>query len=190
MMLIIAIAILTSVEVFAREDGVDKSGNQYITQQDLDILVNNVTQKILVAEAMKDSNQVVALFRIRNKTTDHLDTKAILNQIGNKLVISKKVRVVDRDALDEIAKEQAISESLSKKRDAIAVGEIARADFLIHGELAEISKDQTLDKFIYLNLVIKLTDVSTSEDVFSTEAEVKKKMRKELNKTGIFGKKY
>ena len=175
-----AVALAAGVVASAQQGAVDKSGYQFLTEQDIDLLVESSTTQLLGAPMLGGGDKRLAMLNLRNKTKDHIDGLSILERIGTQLIRSQTVTVVERQRLVEIAREQALSESLSKRSDGIQAGKLAGADYLLEGQITEISKKAGTKKQIYYALNLRMIDVRTSEVVFATEAEVKKKSQRSL----------
>lgn len=183
--LIVAFALASAGTVFAQSKAVDKTGQQFLTEMDLDLLVDSTVTQLLEAPVLEGGERRLAMFRLRNKTKDHVDGMSILERIGTELIRSQAAIVVERQRLVDIAREQALSQTLSKRRDGIAAGKLAGADYLLEGQLTEVSKKAGTKKQIYYALNLKMIDVHSSEVVFATAAEVKKKAKRSL--TDILG---
>ena len=180
MLLLSGLLLAVQHDIESKDEVLDRTGQKFITRTDIDLLVTEIVNKLVQSKALQGSDKRIALFRLRNKTKDHLDTRAILNQIGHRILLSKTATIVDRERLEAIAKEQALTQTLSKRRHAIKSGLIAKADFVMDGHISEDSKKRGGKKHVRLFINVKLIDVATSEVVASEEAEVSKLAKRSL----------
>lgn len=180
MLVLAALLLPTWRHVECKDEVLDRTGQKFITQTDVNLLVTEVVNKLVQSKALHGAEKRIALFRLRNKTKDHLDTRAILNQIGHRILLSKSATIVERERLEAIAKEQALTQTLSKRSHAIKSGMIANADYVIDGQISEDSKKRGGKKHVRLFMNVKLIDVATSEVVASEGAEISKEAKRSL----------
>ncbi|MGR5457352.1 penicillin-binding protein activator LpoB, partial [Vibrio alfacsensis] len=55
-----------------------------------------------VAAITRDSRPIVFVERIKNKTTEHIDTESITDSISTKMLNSGKFRFVDMDRVESV----------------------------------------------------------------------------------------
>ncbi|MCB1179589.1 MAG: hypothetical protein KDK36_18565, partial [Leptospiraceae bacterium] len=88
---------------------------------------------------------LVAVLQIENKTDNHIpkDTlDSVQLQITNGLVSYKRIRLLERDRIDAILKEQKLSQlGIIDGNEAIKVGKLLGADAVLIGEISGIKKD-------------------------------------------------
>lgn len=122
---------------------------------------------------------VVALLRVDNKTSEHIDTDMIADKLQIELLRSGSLRFVDRSKIQDMAREFDLGGSgLMDDENAKKAGSVLGADYLLYGELGSIKKKAGREQLSYYRLSMKLLDAETNELVWADEGEIKKLSKK------------
>lgn len=146
-------------------------------------IINAALSKNWLIEFMQQSGgkkPIVIVDEIENRTSEHIDTAALAQTMQNELVNSGKIRFTDKQARDKILKEiRYHNESGMVSRDtAKKKGRQIGADFLMVGELTSIENVQGGYKTVTYTTTVRLTNLETSEIMFSDAYRIKKKFKR------------
>ena len=124
---------------------------------------------------------VVALLRVDNKTSEHIDTDMIADKLQVELLRAGTLRFVDRSRIKDMVKEFDLAGAgFIDPEKAKSAGKALGADFFLYGELGSIKKTEGRTKLMYYRLSMKFSDVETNELVWAEDFEVKKLYEKPL----------
>jgi uncharacterized protein (TIGR02722 family) len=114
---------------------------------------------------------------VRNKTSEYIDTKSIMNSIQTAMVKSRRVRFV-RSA-DEM--EAGVSElqrqnqsGLYKTNTTAKIGNMTAAKYSLEGEIVSIVKQNNDTKDVWYKMTLKLYDVEQGFVEWQEEQEIRK----------------
>jgi penicillin-binding protein activator len=114
----------------------------------------------------------IRLREVQNKTTEHIDTKAITDKIRIKLLKSGQVRfLADTANLDQVAAERDLTETSTKKTNVKAMTE---TDYIVTGTVRSIKKMNKDLKDVYYNISLELVDPQSGEILWADEKEIRK----------------
>jgi uncharacterized protein (TIGR02722 family) len=120
---------------------------------------------------------VVQVSTVKNKTTEHIDTKSVTDKIRTALIKTGMVRMTavsdaNREILENL---QYQSESgVVSKKTAKGVGKQIGADYLLYGEIDSIVKRDGRSEDVYYKFTLNLVDVETGIIEWSDEKEIRK----------------
>lgn len=145
-------------------------------------MVNDMLTFPPVVQMTQDRRPVVFVDRIKNKTTEHIDTESVTDTIQSKLINSGKFRFVD------MSKVEAVREQLEYQADsgmvdqstAIRMGNQIGAEFMLYGNLAGITKRDDSTKDVYYKFTLKLMNLKTGIIEWSGEKEIRKTRERSL----------
>ncbi len=166
---------------------VDDRWNPTDANKTAEVLIKEMLQKNWLMEFIT-SNQgkkpVVIVDDIENRTSEHIDTQAMGQAMQNELINSGKIRFIDSKGRDKILKEikyhnesGMVSQETAKKK-----GKQVGADFFLTGEISAIVNTQGGYRTIRYQTVVKLTSLESSEIMFSSMYEIKKKLTRSGSK--------
>jgi len=144
---------------------------------DLKLMAEKMAMSIaeLAAIKYKEKPPIIACLYIENRTSQHIDTDAILDKIMTALLKTGVVRFVDRKVLKEMAIERAlVSLQRIDVEDAVQLGKLVGADYFLLGNLSSIEKKKGTTTIAYYKLTLRLVDVNSSEIIWADEKELKK----------------
>jgi uncharacterized protein (TIGR02722 family) len=132
----------------------------------------------------KGQKPFVLVDDFENRTSEHIDTKQIFESVRNELINSGKVRFLDGAQRDKILQEYKYQNSgVVKKDKAKGPGKQASADFMLVGAVSSIEAQQGGYKTVTYQVEMRLTNIETSEIVWTEVEKVKKQFKR-----GKFGK--
>jgi uncharacterized protein (TIGR02722 family) len=162
-----------------------KALNLYFNQKDLQILAETMVGDLLDTPVLGDERPVVRVSEVRNKTSEHIDTKAITDSIRTRMIRSGKVRFVS-DVSEAGAKEQMLEEQrwgrsgLVDPKSALTMGKIQAARYHLYGELISITSKEGRYKERYYKFTLSLKNVETGILEWADEREILKRGKKRL----------
>jgi len=120
---------------------------------------------------------------VRNRTDEHIDTRAVTDKIRVTLLKSGKVRFTAvSDVKDEIVNqlEFQTSSGMVDPATAKAMGRLVGADYFLYGELASIRKSAGRVKDVYYKFTLNLVNISNGLIEWADEKEIRKQAKKPL----------
>ncbi len=120
--------------------------------------------------------------RIKNKTTEHIDTESVTDTIVNKLLRSGQYRFVDMSNIDAIRKQlnyQATG-GLVDPAKAAKIGKQTGAEYMIYGNLSSIEKSNKKEKDVYYKFTLKLVNLESGILEWQDEKEIRKNVSRSL----------
>ena len=135
----------------------------------------------MAADSISGNNgaPVVMIGKMRNRTSEHIDMKMLSNKVRTQLIQSGKFRFADVESRKEIAEEYEYQQSgYVDPNQAKGPGSQTGAEYLLTGTLTANVQEVGKDKLIYYKATFKLTNLLTSEIVWTDEKEIRKAFRK------------
>ncbi len=162
---------------------VDDKWNPTDANKTAEVVIKAVVSKNWLIEFMQGNGgkkPIVIVDDIENRTSEHIDTAAIGQALQNELINSGKIRFIDKAARDKILKEikyhnesGMVSNETAKKK-----GKQIGADFFMVGEITSITNVQGGYKTVTYTTTVRLTNLETSEILFSESYQIKKKFKR------------
>ncbi|MEZ9592711.1 penicillin-binding protein activator LpoB [Vibrio breoganii] len=151
---------------------------QKIASEMVDSMLNSGS----VAAITKDQRPIVFVERIKNKTSEHIDTESITDSVSTKMLNSGKFRFVDMDRVESVRKQLNFqnNDELVDQSSAIQFGKMVGAQYMLYGNLSSIVKDAGSDKDVYYKMTMRLMDLETGLIEWADETEIRKQQSKSL----------
>lgn len=144
---------------------------------DLQMIAEKMVQSLLASPAVQLSNRPVVLVSgLRNKTDEHIDTKAITDKIRTTLVQSGAVQFVADDVRAEVVRElryqtdSGYVDPDTRKR----IGKLVGAGYLLMGEITSIRKKAGRETDLYFKITLNLVELETGLIRWAEEKEIRK----------------
>lgn len=103
----------------------------------------------------------LAVDRVSNRTSEHIDTRMLMNEITTALV-KKEIVFVDRSKREQAIEEIEIGQSgLIDSETAIPVGNLKSPNYILSGEITENLQYIKGKKVQYLVVTLQLTELSS-----------------------------
>ncbi|MDP6039014.1 MAG: penicillin-binding protein activator LpoB [Candidatus Latescibacteria bacterium] len=150
-------------------------------ENDMQLIAKKVVSSILEAPLnVSAGNQpAVMLGKMRNRTTEHIDMVALSDKIKTALIQSGKIRFVDVSNRKDIASEYDYQQSgYVDPTQAKAPGQQTGSDLMLTGTLSANVQEVGKDKLVYYKATFQLTNLVTSEIIWTDEKEIRKAYKK------------
>jgi uncharacterized protein (TIGR02722 family) len=151
-------------------------------QQVSEAMVDSLLTFPPILELTSRRRPVIVVDRVKNKTTQHIDTESITDSIRARLTRSGKFRFLDRTtdgaAIEEIKTQR--ESGFVDKTTAVEVGKQIGAEFLLTANLSEIRQkaDSTTD--VFYKFTMNLKNLKTGILEWSDEKEIRKVRERRL----------
>lgn len=133
----------------------------------------------LWAQETKGTRPFVLVDDIENRTSEHIDTKALFEAIRNELMNSGRVRFLDGEQRNKLLAEYKYQGSgVVRKDQAKKAGNQYGADFMMVGGISSQVAQQGGYKTVTYQVELRLTNISTSEIVWTEVEKIKKQFRR------------
>ncbi|WP_261817427.1 penicillin-binding protein activator LpoB [Vibrio gallicus] len=145
-------------------------------------MVDSMLNSGSVAAITKDQRPIVFVERIKNKTSEHIDTESITDSVSTKMLNSGKFRFVDMDRVESVRKQLKFqnNDELVDQSSAIQFGQMVGAQYMLYGNLSSIVKEAGSDKDVYYKMTMRLMDLKTGLIEWADETEIRKQQSKSL----------
>ena len=126
-----------------------------------------------------ETKPVIILGMPRNRTTEHIDMQALYDHVKTALIQSGKFTWLDKASRPELAEEYQYQGSGYVRADeAKGPGQQKAAEFLLDGVVSSTIQQVGNDKILYYKATFELTDILTSEIVWTEQKEIAKHFKK------------
>lgn len=145
-------------------------------QQTASKMVDDLMSFPPIIELTKTRRPVLFVERIKNKTTEHIDTESLTDTIQSRLINSGKFRFADMAAAAAAAEQmnyQAQS-GMVNQSTATRAGQQIGAEYMLYGNLSSIVKNADGKKDVYYKFTLKLMHLATGMVEWSSEKEIRK----------------
>lgn len=146
---------------------------------DLRWLGNSVGSDISAWKTLDPTGKkpILVVMGIQNRTTRHIDTKAITDTIRTTVINNGKADFVNETQRDILLKEQGYQLANCTPETRVAIGRQLGARYMLTGSLIEIKKEEPrqvrLSKAeeVYYQLTVEITDLETSLIAWTAQKE-------------------
>ncbi|EMC8461369.1 penicillin-binding protein activator LpoB [Vibrio alginolyticus] len=145
-------------------------------------MVDSMMMSGSVAAITRDQRPIVFVERIKNKTSEHIDTESITDTISTKMLNSGKFRFVDMDRVESVREQLNFqnTDELVNQSTAIQFGKMVGAQYMLYGNLSSIVKNAGSDRDVYYKMTMRLMDLETGLIEWADETEIRKAQSKSL----------
>ncbi|QKU81832.1 penicillin-binding protein activator LpoB [Vibrio cholerae] len=145
-------------------------------------MVDSMMMSGSVSAINRDGRPIVFVERIKNKTSEHIDTESITDTISTKMLNSGKFRFVDMDRVEAVRDQLNFqnNDELVNQSTAIQFGKMVGAQYMLYGNLSSIVKNAGSDKDVYYKMTMRLMDLQTGLIEWADETEIRKQQSKSL----------
>ena len=152
---------------------------------DLQKVAGDMTDSLLLSPVVgtltQNKRPIMFVERIKNKTSEHIDTESITDSISTKLLRSGKFRFVDMGRV-EAAREQIKFQQEGGMVDtskALQFGKQIGAEYMLYGNLSSIVKSNKDKSDVYYKFTLRLMDLESGLVEWADETEIRKTKAKE-----------
>ncbi|MFT5297905.1 MAG: hypothetical protein ACI9YH_003944 [Colwellia sp.] len=152
---------------------------------DLQKVAGEMTDSLLLSPVVgtltQNKRPVMFVERIKNKTSEHIDTESITDSISTKLLRSGKFRFVDMSRV-EAAREQIKFQQdggMVDSNKSVQFGKQIGAEYMLYGNLSSIVKSNKDKSDVYYKFTMRLMDLESGMVEWADETEIRKTKAKE-----------
>lgn len=122
-----------------------------------------------------DRKPVVIIGRIRNKTSEHLNTGIFIKDIEKEMVNSGRVKfVASKKQRKEIRDERLDQQSYASMESAKELANETGADFILQGEISSVIDSFEGKKVVLYKVDLELIDIENTSKVWMGDKKIKK----------------
>ncbi|MBL1259267.1 MAG: penicillin-binding protein activator LpoB [Thiotrichaceae bacterium] len=141
-----------------------------------------------IVQVTDERRAVMFVDKIKNKTTEHIDTESIIDTISNRILRSGKFRFVDMNKVNKVNKVKEVSDQLKfqnksgmvNRNTASQVGRQIGAEYMMYGSLSSLVKQTKDVKDVYYKFMLKVMHLESGLIEWSDEKEIRKTREKSL----------
>ncbi|WP_299492454.1 penicillin-binding protein activator LpoB [uncultured Shewanella sp.] len=139
-------------------------------------MVNSMLTFPPVVALTANDRPIIFVDRIKNKTSEHIDTESVTDSISNQLLRSGKFRFIDMTKVDSVRKQLDYQNNsgMVDPSTAINFGRQIGAQYMLYGNLSSIVKQAGSTKDVYYKMTMRLMDLQTGLIEWSDEKEIRK----------------
>lgn len=160
--------------------------NENFGSTDLQAITDKMVDSMLtfppIVALTQAGRPILFVDRIKNKTSEHIDTESVTDSIANKLLRSGQFRFIDMTKVDAVRKQLDYQNNagMVDPSTAINFGRQIGAQFMLYGNLSSIVKQDGSTKDVYYKMTMRLMDLETGLIEWSDEKEIRKRKSKSL----------
>ncbi len=145
-------------------------------------MVDSMMMSGAVAAMTREQRPIVFVERIKNKTSEHIDTESITDTISTQMLSSGKFRFVDMARIESVRQQLNFqnNDELVNQSSAIQFGKMVGAQYMLYGNLSSIVKRAGRDKDVYYKMTMRLMDLESGLIEWADETEIRKAQSKSL----------
>ncbi|WP_119977742.1 penicillin-binding protein activator LpoB [Shewanella algidipiscicola] len=154
--------------------------NENFGSTDLQAITAKMVDSMLtfppVVAMTANDRPIIFVDKIKNKTSEHIDTESVTDSISNKLLRSGKFRFIDMTKVDSVRKQLDYQNNsgMVDPSTAINFGRQIGAQFMLYGNLSSIVKQDGSTTDVYYKMTMRLMDLETGLIEWSDEKEIRK----------------
>lgn len=130
--------------------------------------------------AEPDLPPLVTVARLRNATSEHIDTKSITDAIRTALVKSGRVRFSAYDQQEDLVRQLKHQADWADGATAKSLGKQTGSRYLLGGDLSSIVKQDSRHKDVYFKITLQVTDIQTAVIAWANDVEIRKETVRRL----------
>lgn len=153
---------------------------------DLQAIATKMVDSLLtfppIVEVTAQRRPVMFVEKVKNKTTEHIDTESITDTISTRLLRSGKFRFVDMTKVQAVQKQLDYQQEsgLVDSGKAMQFGHQIGAEYMLYGNLSSIVKRDKDTKDVYYKFTLKLMQLESGIIEWQDEKEIRKVKEKSL----------
>ena len=134
----------------------------------------------VVGTLTQNSRPILFVERIKNKTSEHIDTESVTDSLSTKLLQSGKFRFVDMTRVDAVRKQISFQQEggMVDATKAIQFGKQVGAEYMLYGNLSSIVKSNQDKSDVYYKFTLRLMDLESGLVEWADETEIRKTSEK------------
>lgn len=151
-------------------------------ENDMQLISNQLVASLESHAKVRTAGEapIVMVGTVRNRTSEHIDVKALTDKIRTELIKSKRFRFADKTARDELADEYEYQAGgFVDQKTAVKKGRQLGVKYLITGDLSSNVQEVGKDKVVFYIVTLNLIDVETNIIEWSDNKEIRKRYKKQ-----------
>ncbi len=147
---------------------------------DLQKVAAEMTDSMLLSPVVgtltENKRPIVFVERIKNKTSEHIDTESITDSISTKLLRSGKFRFVDMARVESVREQLDFQQNsgMVDPSKAMQFGRQVGAEYMLYGNLSSIVKSNKDQEDVYYKFTMRLMDLESGLVEWADETEIRK----------------
>ena len=133
---------------------------------------------MLMADIGAGGPPLLIVDKVKNKTSQHIDTESVTDSIRTKLIRSRKFSFQDRTTEGALNEELAYQQAASK--DPIAAGQQDAPQYMLTSNLSEIEQNQGRLQDVYYKYTMSLRDLKSGRLIWADEKEIRKQKTRSI----------
>jgi uncharacterized protein (TIGR02722 family) len=152
---------------------------------DLQKVAGEMTDSLLLSPVVgtltQNKRPVIFVERLKNKTSEHIDTESITDSMSTKLLRSGKFRFVDMGRVEAAREQMKFQQDggLVDTNKAVQFGKQIGAEYMLYGNLSSIVKSNKDKSDVYYKFTLRLMDLESGLVEWADETEIRKTKAKE-----------
>lgn len=150
---------------------------------DVQLITDKMVSSLLETPVFGSDRPVIWVSQIRNKTSEHIDTKMITDRIRTALLKSGRVRFTAASDIPKELQRQITYQNESGIVDPSTAAGQARqigAKFMLYGEVGSIVKQAGRSKLVDYQVTLNLTNVETGIIEWADDKSIRKGSTRQL----------
>ena len=152
---------------------------------DLQLIAEKMVTSLLESNAIRpdgDSSRppIVSVARVKNRTSEHIDMKAITDKIRTTMIKSGKVRFAATDMQNDLMDQYDFQSSSASADTRKSFGRQSGAKYILAGEIMSIVKTAGREKDVYYKITLNLVDIQSGVIEWADEKEIRKGSTRKL----------
>jgi len=145
-------------------------------------MVDSVLTFPPIVQVTNERRPVMFVDKIKNKTTEHIDTESITDTISTRILRSGKFRFVDMTKAAEVQEQLGFQNNsgMVNQDTAAQIGRQIGAEYMMYGNLSSIVKKTNDVKDVYYKFTLKVMHLESGIVEWSDEKEIRKQREKSL----------
>ncbi len=135
-----------------------------------------------IVQVTNERRPIIFVDKIKNKTTEHIDTESITDTISTRILRSGKFRFVDMTKIAEVSQQMDFQNKsgMVNQNTAAQVGRQIGAEYMMYGNLSSIVKKTNSVKDVYYKFTLKMMHLESGIIEWSDEKEIRKTREKSM----------
>jgi hypothetical protein len=117
---------------------------------------------------------LVSVTRLRNETSEHIDTKSITDKIRTSLIKSGKVRFSALEMQGDLMNQYKLQGTMADTATQKTAGKQTGSKYILGGDISSIVKQNGKVKDVYYKITLQATDIESAVIVWADEVEIRK----------------
>jgi uncharacterized protein (TIGR02722 family) len=147
---------------------------------DLQLIAEKMVASLMESDRLKsdptepDKPPVVAIAWLKNKTSEHIDTKSIMDKIRTTLIKTGRVRFSAMDMQGDIVGQVQFQDIAANTETQKHYGKQVGAKYILGGDITSIVKQSGRVKDVYYKITLNLVDIESGLIDWAEEKEIRK----------------